>query len=70
MSEQCLKQGISEEYTSIFELGINMVFQKLTLCFNKETLILFIAVILDVRVKCEVYNKRIRNEGLSCMLGE
>lgn len=47
-----------------------MVLNKLTLCFNKGTLIHFKAMILDVRIKCEVYNKRLWSEDLSYMLGE
>lgn len=68
--EQCLKQGLPEEFTTIFEPGISLVLNKLTFCFNKGTLIHFMAMVLDIRIKCKVYNKRLWVEDLSFMLDQ
>lgn len=69
-TELFLKYNIPKEYTEIFRPGVEEVQKKLTFYFNRGTLIHFMAMVLDVRIKDKVYNRRMWKEDLDFMLIE
>lgn len=69
-SELFLNQDLPDEYIDIFKPGVQMLLNKLTFCFNKGTLIHFMGMILDIRIKCKIYNKRMWDKDLAYMLDQ
>lgn len=68
--ENFLEQDLPEEIIDIFKPGVQKLLEKLTFSFNQGTLVHFMGMILDIRIKCSIYNKKMWNEDLEYMLGE